>query len=66
MVQCAAKGRKKREVEESWLFLHCLSQLQLDLRHRHQGIDFVLGPLEVLNAEGIDGNNLHAGLVADL
>lgn len=42
-----------------------LSQLrQLRLRHVHQCVDFVFRALEVLDAEGIDGNTLYANLVA--
>jgi hypothetical protein len=39
--------------------------LQLDLGHGHERIDFVLGPLEVLYAECIDGYDLDTSLVAD-
>jgi hypothetical protein len=38
---------------------------QFDLRHVHERVDLVLGPLEVLDAEGVDGHHLDAGLVAD-
>jgi hypothetical protein len=44
-----------------------LSQLlKLDLCHGHEGIDLVLRALEVLDAEGVDGDGLDASLVADL
>jgi len=39
--------------------------LQLDLGHGHEGIDFMLGALEVLYAECVDGDDLDASLVAD-
>ena len=40
--------------------------LQLHLGHGHEGIDFMLGALEVLYAECVDGDDLDASLVADL
>lgn len=44
-----------------------LSELfELDLRHRHERIYFVLGAIEVLNAKRIDGNYFDTSLVADL
>jgi hypothetical protein len=44
-----------------------LSQLlKFDLRHGHEGVDFVLRALEILNAKGIDGHHLDASLVANL
>lgn len=39
--------------------------LKLDLGHLHQPVHFVLGALEILDAEGVDGHVGHAGLVAD-
>lgn len=33
--------------------------LQLNLGHVHQPIHLIFGPLEVLNAEGVDGNVCH-------
>lgn len=44
--------------------LHQLRELHLG--HVHQRIDLVLGPLEVLDGEGVDGDHLDAGFVADL
>jgi hypothetical protein len=44
-----------------------LSQLlKLHFRHRHEGVDFMLRALEVLDAKGIDGHHLDASLVAHL
>ena len=43
-----------------------LRKLQkLDFRHIHQCVDFVFRALEILNGERVDGNDFHAGLVAD-
>lgn len=33
---------------------------QLDLSHVHECVDLVLGPLEILDAEGVDGYDLDA------
>jgi hypothetical protein len=49
-------------VEKSTVFRQLL---ELDLGHGHEGIDLVLGALEVLDAEGVDGDDLDASLVAD-
>lgn len=38
---------------------------ELDLCHFHKRIDLVLGPLEVLDAERVNGHHLDAGFVAD-
>jgi hypothetical protein len=44
-----------------------LGQLfELDLGHGHERIDLMLRTVEVLDAEGVDGNDLDARLVADL
>jgi hypothetical protein len=44
-----------------------LSQLlKFHLRHGHEGVNFVLRALEVLDAKGIDGHHLDTGLVANL
>jgi len=40
--------------------------LQLDLGHGHEGVDLVLGALEVLDTEGVDGDDAHARPVAHL
>jgi hypothetical protein len=37
---------------------------QFDLCHVHERVDLVLGALEVLDTEGVDGDDLDAGLVA--
>lgn len=37
---------------------------ELDFRHVHERIDFVLGSLEILDAEGVDGYHSDAGFVA--
>ena len=39
--------------------------LQLELRQLHEAIDFVFGPIVVLDAESIDSYDLDAALVAD-
>ena len=39
--------------------------LELDLGHSHQSLDLVFGPVEVLDAEGVDRDDLDSGLVAD-
>jgi hypothetical protein len=39
--------------------------LQLHLRHGHERVDFMLRALEVLYAEGVDGDNLDTSLIAD-
>jgi hypothetical protein len=39
---------------------------ELDLRHVHQGVDFIFGAFEVLDAEGIDGNMRYPRFVAYL
>jgi hypothetical protein len=39
---------------------------ELDLGHFHQAVDFILGPLEILDTEGVDGHVCDAGFVADL
>ena len=37
---------------------------ELDFGHVHERVDFVFRPLEVLNAEGVDGHYFHAAFVA--
>lgn len=39
---------------------------EFDLGHVHECIDFVFGALEILDAEGVDGNMRHPRLVAYL
>lgn len=39
--------------------------LQLDLGQLHKPLDFVLGPVVVLDAEGVDGDDLDAAPIAD-
>lgn len=38
---------------------------EFDFCHIHEGINFVFGPLEVLNTKGVDGDDIDAGFVAD-
>lgn len=38
---------------------------KLDLCHVHESVDFEFGSLEVLDAEGVDRDNLDSRLVAD-
>lgn len=38
---------------------------EFELRQLHEGIYFVLRAFEILNAEGIDGDHLDTGLVAN-
>lgn len=38
---------------------------ELDFEHVHQGVDFVFGALEVLDAEGVDRDDADSSLVAD-
>lgn len=38
---------------------------EFDFGHIHQTINLILRPLEVLNAEGVNSHDLHAGLVTD-
>lgn len=40
--------------------------LELDLGHGHERVDFMLGALEVLDAESVDSHDLDAGFVANL
>jgi hypothetical protein len=54
--------RRAVPVEEGTM----LGQLfELDLCHRHERVHLMLGALEVLDAERIDGYDLDAGFVAD-
>lgn len=39
---------------------------EFDLRHVHQSVNFVFGSFEVLDAEGVNGDNFDARLVANL
>lgn len=39
---------------------------EFDLEHVHQGIDLIFAPLEILNAEGIDRDDLDTALIAHL
>lgn len=38
---------------------------QFNLGHCHQTLNLIFRPVEVLDAEGVDGNNLNAGLITD-
>lgn len=38
---------------------------EFEFCHIHECINFVFGPLEVLNTKGIDGDDIDAGFVAD-
>lgn len=38
---------------------------EFDFCHVHERVNFVFGPLEVFDAEGVDGDDFDAGFVAD-
>ena len=38
---------------------------ELDLGHVHESVDFVFGAFEILDTEGVDGDDFAAGFVAD-
>ena len=48
-------------------YISMLRQLrELDFGHVHQRVHLVLGPLEVLDAKGVDRDYFHTGSIADL